>query len=78
MSRVMLQGNPSHNRFGVKVIHKDLSATADVVSAFCLSSIHETNIALATQKEIIELDVSQVLWPPSWLEDTDSEDDCGG
>lgn len=49
-----------------------------MVSSFCLSSTNEAGIALATQKHILELDVSQVLRPPAWLVDTDSDDDTDG
>lgn len=63
---------PDSVKFGVKIIHKD----PEVVSAFCLNSSQETSIALATHKEVLELDISSLLHPPSWG-DSDSEDEDG-
>ncbi|XP_022257757.1 dmX-like protein 2 isoform X5 [Limulus polyphemus] len=49
----------------VRVIHKD----QDSITTFCVSKINAGTIALATPKEIQELDISLLLEPTPWLED---------
>ncbi|GAB6032390.1 hypothetical protein CHUAL_011029 [Chamberlinius hualienensis] len=50
----------------IRIIHKD----QDSISAFCISKINNGIISLATTKEVQELDISVLLEPPSWLEDS--------
>ncbi|XP_047120921.1 dmX-like protein 2 [Schistocerca piceifrons] len=49
----------------VKIIHKD----QDSISAFCLNQANPGFLALATPKEIQEMDISLLLESPLWLED---------
>ncbi|XP_076371203.1 dmX-like protein 2 isoform X5 [Tachypleus tridentatus] len=49
----------------VRIIHKD----QDSITTFCVSKINAGIIALATPKEIQELDISLLLEPTPWLED---------
>ncbi|CAG0916295.1 unnamed protein product [Notodromas monacha] len=49
----------------VKVIHKE----HDSISAFCISKTNPGVMALATLKEIQELDIALLLQAPAWLED---------
>ncbi|XP_022241502.1 dmX-like protein 2 isoform X2 [Limulus polyphemus] len=49
----------------VRIIHKD----QDSITTFCVSKINAGIIALATPKEIQELDFSLLLEPTPWLED---------
>ena len=48
-----------------------------MISSFCVSTSSESSIALATHKELLELDISTLLNPPSWL-DSDSDDELDG
>ncbi|XP_076053753.1 rabconnectin-3 alpha isoform X2 [Oratosquilla oratoria] len=47
----------------VKVIHKD----QDSITAFCINKINPGSIALATVKEVQELDMTLLLEHPAWL-----------
>ncbi|XP_023930909.1 dmX-like protein 2 [Lingula anatina] len=49
----------------VKIIHKE----NDVIAAFCINQGNLNVLALATHKEVIEIDINSILNPPSWLED---------
>nr|XP_022328939.1 dmX-like protein 2 isoform X8 [Crassostrea virginica] len=70
----------------MKIIHKE----QDIITAFALNQINNEYscfdrlsklfsananlLALATQKEIVELDIGPVLAPPTWLEDENEMD----
>ncbi|CAH1797131.1 unnamed protein product [Owenia fusiformis] len=49
----------------VKIIHKD----QDIITAFAINQANLNCVALAVPKEVIEMEVSGILNPPSWLED---------
>uniref|UniRef100_T1IMB2 RAVE complex protein Rav1 C-terminal domain-containing protein n=1 Tax=Strigamia maritima TaxID=126957 RepID=T1IMB2_STRMM len=49
----------------IRIIHKD----QDSISSFCINKAGIGILALATTKEIQELDISVLLEPPLWLED---------
>lgn len=49
----------------VRIIHKDQEA----ISAFCLNHISGGMMALATPKDLQEIDISLLLESPNWLED---------
>ncbi|XP_066993059.2 dmX-like protein 2 isoform X2 [Anabrus simplex] len=49
----------------VKIIHKE----QDSISAFCLNQANSGLLALATPREVQEMDISLLLESPSWLED---------
>nr|XP_018898945.1 PREDICTED: dmX-like protein 2 isoform X2 [Bemisia tabaci] len=49
----------------VRIIHKE----QDSISAFCLNQIDGGMLALATLREVQEIDISLLLESPSWLED---------
>ncbi|KAL7632237.1 UNVERIFIED_CONTAM: hypothetical protein RMT77_017453 [Armadillidium vulgare] len=47
----------------VKIIHKD----QDSITAFCMNKINNGLVAVATMKEVQEIDISLLLKHPSWL-----------
>ncbi|XP_059484944.1 dmX-like protein 2 [Neocloeon triangulifer] len=49
----------------VRIIHKD----QDSISSFCLNEVANGLLALATPKELQEMDISLLLESPAWLED---------
>ncbi|KAJ8668951.1 hypothetical protein QAD02_000210 [Eretmocerus hayati] len=49
----------------VRIIHKE----QDSISAFCLNQTNQGLMALATPREVQEMDISLLLELPSWLED---------
>lgn len=49
----------------VRIIHKDHES----ISAFCLNNVNPGFIALATPREIQEMDISLLLESPDWMED---------
>lgn len=49
----------------VRVIHKD----HEQISAFCLNMANNGMLALATPREVQEMDISLLLESPNWLED---------
>lgn len=49
----------------VRIIHKD----QDSISAFCLNEVSNGLLALATPKEVQEMDISLLLESPAWFED---------
>lgn len=49
----------------VRVIHKD----HEQISAFCLNMANNGMMALATPREVQEMDISLLLESPNWLED---------
>ncbi|XP_044020160.1 dmX-like protein 2 isoform X2 [Aphidius gifuensis] len=49
----------------VRIIHKE----QDSISAFCLNQVNAGLMALATPREVQEMDISLLLELPSWLED---------
>lgn len=49
----------------VRIIHKDQES----ISAFCLNLINTGMLALATPRELQEMDISLLLESPNWLED---------
>ncbi|KAK0178125.1 hypothetical protein PV328_002103 [Microctonus aethiopoides] len=49
----------------VRIIHKE----QDSISAFCLNQVNAGVMALATPREVQEMDISLLLELPSWLED---------
>lgn len=49
----------------VRIIHKDQEA----ISAFCLNHVNSGMMALATPKDLQEVDISLLLESPNWLED---------
>ncbi|XP_018562526.1 dmX-like protein 2 isoform X2 [Anoplophora glabripennis] len=49
----------------VRIIHKD----QDSIAAFCLNQVNGGLIAVATPKELQEMDISLLLELPAWLED---------
>ncbi|XP_041373660.1 dmX-like protein 2 isoform X2 [Gigantopelta aegis] len=57
----------------MKVVHKE----QDVIAAFSSNQANFNCIALATQKELVELDIGAILHPPLWLEDeTEYDIEC--
>ncbi|GFY48442.1 dmX-like protein 2 [Trichonephila inaurata madagascariensis] len=58
------EGSPS-NLDSVRVIHKD----QDTINTFCINRVKSGIIALATPKEIQEIDVSVLLQPVPWLKE---------
>ena len=55
----------------VKVIHKEHEA----VTAFCINKVSNGLMAIATQRELQELDVSLLLNPNTWSEGMNEEAD---
>ena len=55
----------------VKVIHKEHEA----VTAFCINKVSSGLMAIATQKELQELDVSLLLNPNTWQDGMNEEAD---
>ncbi|KAG8230548.1 hypothetical protein J437_LFUL008371, partial [Ladona fulva] len=49
----------------VRIIHKE----QDSITAFCLNEVSSGFLALATPREVQEMDISLLLELPSWLED---------
>lgn len=49
----------------VRIIHKDQES----ISAFCLNLVNPGLLALATPREVQEMDISLLLESPNWLED---------
>ncbi|XP_046412753.1 dmX-like protein 2 isoform X1 [Neodiprion fabricii] len=49
----------------VRIIHKE----QDSISAFCLNQVKPGLMAMATPREVQEMDISLLLELPSWLED---------
>ncbi|XP_069696328.1 dmX-like protein 2 isoform X4 [Periplaneta americana] len=49
----------------VRIIHKE----QDSISAFCLNQVNAGLLALATPREVQEMDIALLLELPSWLED---------
>uniref|UniRef100_A0A6B2EFJ9 Putative rabconnectin n=1 Tax=Phlebotomus kandelakii TaxID=1109342 RepID=A0A6B2EFJ9_9DIPT len=49
----------------VRIIHKDQES----ISAFCLNMVNSGMLALATPREVQEMDISLLLESPNWLED---------
>ncbi|PSN54280.1 DmX-like protein 2 [Blattella germanica] len=49
----------------VRIIHKE----QDSISAFCLNQVNVGLLALATPREVQEMDITLLLELPSWLED---------
>ncbi|XP_075227186.1 rabconnectin-3 alpha isoform X2 [Lycorma delicatula] len=49
----------------VRIIHKE----QDSISAFCLNQVNGSYLALATPREVQEMDIALLLELPSWLED---------
>ncbi|XP_043473124.1 dmX-like protein 2 isoform X3 [Leptopilina heterotoma] len=49
----------------VRIIHKE----QDSISAFCLNQVNAGLMAMATPREVQEMDISLLLELPSWLED---------
>ncbi|XP_046141550.1 dmX-like protein 2 isoform X4 [Osmia bicornis bicornis] len=49
----------------VRIIHKE----QDSISAFCLNQVSQGLMALATPREVQEMNISLLLELPSWLED---------
>ncbi|XP_023723664.1 dmX-like protein 2 isoform X1 [Cryptotermes secundus] len=49
----------------VRIIHKE----QDSISAFCLNQVNAGLLALATPREVQEMDITLLLELPSWLED---------
>ncbi|XP_015792670.1 dmX-like protein 2 isoform X2 [Tetranychus urticae] len=56
--------HPSHSD-PVRIVHKE----QDNISAFCLNNTQSGYIAIATPKEVQELDISVLLEPVPWLEE---------
>ena len=55
----------------VKIIHKE----QDAVTAFCINKVSSGLMALSTQKELQELDVSLLLNPDTWQDGMNEEAD---
>ncbi|EAT41943.1 AAEL006472-PA, partial [Aedes aegypti] len=49
----------------VRIIHKD----QEQISAFCLNLVNPGLLALATPREVQEMDISLLLESPNWMED---------
>ncbi|KFB47233.1 AGAP010490-PA-like protein [Anopheles sinensis] len=49
----------------VRIIHKD----QEQISAFCLNMVNHGLLALATPREVQEMDISLLLESPNWMED---------
>uniref|UniRef100_A0A182TC51 RAVE complex protein Rav1 C-terminal domain-containing protein n=1 Tax=Anopheles maculatus TaxID=74869 RepID=A0A182TC51_9DIPT len=49
----------------VRIIHKD----QEQISAFCLNMVNPGLLALATPREVQEMDISLLLESPNWMED---------
>ncbi|XP_053689152.1 dmX-like protein 2 isoform X2 [Sabethes cyaneus] len=49
----------------VRIIHKD----QEQISAFCLNLVNSGLLALATPREVQEMDISLLLESPNWMED---------
>ncbi|KAK6180445.1 hypothetical protein SNE40_012599 [Patella caerulea] len=56
---------PARSTEPMKIIHKE----QDIITAFSINQANLNCIALATQKELVELDITKIINPPSWLED---------
>ncbi|XP_053214869.1 dmX-like protein 2 isoform X2 [Panonychus citri] len=54
-----------HHGDPVRIVHKE----QDNISAFCLNNTQSGYIAIATPKEVQELDISVLLEPVPWLEE---------
>ncbi|KAL3867333.1 hypothetical protein ACJMK2_044544 [Sinanodonta woodiana] len=54
----------------MKIIHKE----QDIITSFALNQATTNILCLATQKEIVELDITNILNPPSWLDDENEMD----
>ncbi|KAK3098460.1 hypothetical protein FSP39_019692 [Pinctada imbricata] len=54
----------------MKIIHKE----QDLITAFALNQANANCLALSTQKEVVEIDISPILSPPNWLEDENELD----
>lgn len=57
--------DPSQIVDPVRIIHKDQES----ISAFCVNLINPGMLAVATPKEVQEMDISLLLESPHWLED---------
>ena len=55
----------------VKIIHKE----HDAISAFCINKVSTGLMAIATQKELQELNISLLLNPTTWNEGMNDEAD---
>ncbi|XP_054286224.1 dmX-like protein 2 isoform X3 [Macrosteles quadrilineatus] len=58
-------GQDVHLPEPVRIIHKE----QDSITAFCLNNVNGGLLALATPREVQEMDISLLLEMPSWLED---------
>ncbi|XP_014674853.1 PREDICTED: dmX-like protein 1 [Priapulus caudatus] len=58
-------GHSHSHRLPMKIIHKE----QDSITAFCINMVSHTTIAMATSKDLQELDISKILEQPSWLDD---------
>ena len=62
---VLMSGHSSAQIDIVKIVHRD----ADQISSFCLNSANDGLMAMATPKEIQELNITPLLDPVPWLEE---------
>lgn len=62
--RDMLQDHPPV-REPMKIIHKEQES----ITAFCINQANLHCLSVATQKEVVEMDITNMLNPPVWLED---------
>ncbi|XP_060557818.1 dmX-like protein 2 isoform X5 [Ruditapes philippinarum] len=53
-----------------KIIHKE----QDIITAFAINQANASCLTLSTQKELIELDIHNLLNPPLWLDDENEMD----
>ncbi|PVD19781.1 hypothetical protein C0Q70_20272 [Pomacea canaliculata] len=54
----------------MKVVHKE----QDIITSFAINQDNGSILALATQKELVELDIGLLLRPPAWLSDDNEFD----
>lgn len=69
ITQPVVDGHGSNNNSSVtepvRVIHKD----QEQISAFCLNNVNPGLIALATPREVQEMDIALLLESPHWMED---------
>ncbi|XP_059145859.1 dmX-like protein 2 isoform X3 [Physella acuta] len=68
--RTSSSDNEQQIRDPMKIIHKE----QDIITSFAINQANTNLLTLATQKEIVELDIGYLLQPPVWLEDENEYD----
>lgn len=49
----------------LRIFHRD----ADVISSMCCNNANLNCVAIATGKEVVELEIANLLHPPTWMDD---------